>query len=172
MPDFVVPPSFAALLRTRPLRANQTICLLPDYGGYRRGLLLSTEPISSRSFRVFFTDDQRWAFHQMPTLCTPSDCYSSLHCFYIIRFKTYRGSYITGRAALSSVFWRETWKGQKSRFPFPQLTPGQVSERRGSIPSSIGQTTISIASARYNTYLGDPQITWPYQQMKNRSMPS
>ena len=57
--DFVVPPSFTTPLREQPLWANQTMCLLPDYGDIPARSTFDQGSISSRSFRVFFTDDRR-----------------------------------------------------------------------------------------------------------------
>lgn len=69
--DFVVPPSFAAALRRQPLRAIQTMHLLPVHGGYRRGLLLAMKPVSSRSSRGLFHSKYTYG---LSTSCPLSVC--------------------------------------------------------------------------------------------------
>lgn len=104
---FVVPPSFAAPLQEQPLWANQTICLLPVHGGYRRSLLLTRGQFLLAASGSFSQAIDYGLYTSRPLSARHQRCYSSLQCFCFIQFITYKGSYNIDRNALSSALCRK-----------------------------------------------------------------
>ena len=97
------------------------MCLLPVYGGYRRGLLLTRDQFllaASGSFSQAIDDG---LYTSCPLSARHQHCYSSLQCFCFIQLITYRGIYNIDRIALSSVFHKRIRAWQKSPFAYPRI---------------------------------------------------